>query len=200
MKSFFSTCLFLWITLVSSQTIPDVSGEWNGTSTFQKRTFKIDLHLKQKGNQLTAVYFQKTLRGRDSLKATFNGHIKDGFVRLAPVSVEYFTEGQCVGNLTLELKGEAKLVGFWKGDWKLTTCAPGVAGPMTLFRKVTGTAVHQVGDAAASRTEEFGVSADELIGVLRMRTSHDQMPQFRPIVQPGDKGRITFYFREPIDL
>ncbi len=171
MKSIFLACSFLWIMLASGQAIPDVSGEWNGTSSFQKKTFKIDLHVKQKGNQLTALYYQKTLRGRDSLKATFSGHIKDGFVRLVPVNVEYATGLQCVGNLTLELKADAKLVGFWKGDWKLTTCAPGVAGPMTFFRKKTSTAVQQVRDAAAAPTE-YGETGDVLIGVLQKRTYH----------------------------
>ncbi len=149
MKSMFFAWTFACFTLAFGQPQTDVSGEWRGTLSSQKKVFKVELHIKQKGNQLTAVFYQKTLKGKDSLKATYSGHFKDGFVRLVPQNIEYFTGAQCAANLTLEMKGADKLTGMWKGDWKLTTCAPGAAGPMNLFRKSSAT-IPQANDAAAA--------------------------------------------------
>lgn len=116
----------------------DLSGDWNGTATFLDSRIRISLELQQDQDKISGFLISKDENNRDSSKKKISGTIRGNQVELKEIEYVYRNDKTCLATsqLILEQNGEIEvLTGKWSGDWKLTTCAPGVSGPIVIYRE-----------------------------------------------------------------
>ncbi len=138
------TTLFLLLTIGSAvaQTKVDITGRWTGTVQIPlAQDMLAEYNFIQSGLIISGDAKLKSLNGRDSMKYKLSGAVKNGVVHFKGTKFEYKTGSACLSQTELKYFNEndqPKLVGKWKGDLKLSTCAPGVSGKVELG-KVIGT-------------------------------------------------------------
>jgi len=114
----------------------NVEGTWIGTSTFLKEHIRVVFELNQEGDEVTG--FSTSYTKKDSIKIELEGFQKGEKFLLKGVKVLYKTGTMCMADneLTFQInEGKQMLTGRWKGNAKLSTCAPLVSGSVTLFRE-----------------------------------------------------------------
>ncbi len=123
---------------LAQEALPDLSGEWTGTVEVGKGYLTLSMDLLQKGLHLEGIAEQKSLNGKDSARYIVKGVMDGKTVHLEGTEFVYKTGVNCLSviDMTYETQGNtAFMTGRWKGDWKLTTCPPGVSGSIKLNRK-----------------------------------------------------------------
>ncbi len=153
------TLITLLVTLCSftyAQTV-DISGTWLGTSTFLKEHTQLKYELTQRGDQITGFIYAKNLDKQDSIKARISGTIRKGEIILEGEEIIYRSGMACMAKnvLTYQLNADKEtLTGRWKGDLKLNTCPPVVAGNVTLFKEQAAAATPALAQSELTPTTE----------------------------------------------
>lgn len=171
MKYFSLLILVFYSQFLSGQ---DVTGTWVGTSTFMNAHTQLRYELSQEASTVTGFVY--TSNAKDSLKATVKGTIKKGVLRLEPNQVIYKTGVSCVAKNELFYKlsnGTETLTGKWKGDMRLTTCPPLVAGNVTLIKQKSVLITVESDDITKTSTiDSKDAIGKALINELKRRTYH----------------------------
>ena len=149
MKVFVTEALFLFLFISCSsklfaQTIPDISGTWNGTFQvpLSSGDWTLEYFFEQKGMLLEGYSTTWSPSRRDSSKSRLSGSVEENAVRFRGTEFIYKTTG-CLAVVELKYSkkdGQEYLSGIWKGDWALNTCAPGLTGKIELVRVTTNSA------------------------------------------------------------
>jgi len=120
-----------------AQGIPDISGSWNGTVQVPfGNDWTGEYEFEQKGMLVDGYASIWSPTRKDSSRSIFSGSVKDGIVRITGTKYIYRTTG-CLSVMELtysQKEGRDYLTGRWKGDWAVSTCAPGVSGKLELTR------------------------------------------------------------------
>ena len=98
--------------------------------------------MTREGDNITGFIYAKNPEKRDSIKARVVGKIKNGKIKLEGEEIIYKTGVACMAKneLTYQLNDSREsLTGRWKGDLKLNTCAPIIAGNIMLFKEAKKT-------------------------------------------------------------
>lgn len=120
-----------------SQNIINVSGTWKGSSEYLNSTTAITMEIKQNENLIDGFIYGKTLNGKDSTKKAFSGVITGDKIEILETDYIYKTGIDCKAKLLLQYSrtnGNESLTGKWTGDLRLSTCPPGVFGPINVVR------------------------------------------------------------------
>ncbi len=120
-----------------NETLPDYSGEWNGTARVPGGEIQISYQFTQHGLHLSGFAYSKSLNGRDSSKAIIQGTVSGQGIEFKATKFVYEVGLNCLSTteLTFEKEGtEEYLRGKWKGDFKLSTCPPGTGGKIEVVK------------------------------------------------------------------
>jgi hypothetical protein len=137
-------CLFAILVCVCAATAQrgfDVSGLWKGTIKIPLgEDLQGEYYFTQSGLIVEGYLKMTSVNGEDSSKYKVSGAIKNGIVHIQGTVLEYSTTRACLAVMELKYSKEGtqeKLTGVWKGDFRLTTCLPGVSGKVEVA-KATG--------------------------------------------------------------
>jgi hypothetical protein len=133
-----SILLFLIALGTKAQPEFNISGRWNGTVQVPVGEDLLgEYYFDQTGLIVRGYAKMKTLNGKDSSKHEFSGSIKHGVVHIKGTKFVYKSSGACLSVTELNYvkeNNQEKLIGKWRGDWRLSTCPPGVSGKIELGR------------------------------------------------------------------
>jgi hypothetical protein len=135
----FISSFFLFIGLVNAQS-QDISGTWQGTSTYLKEHTHLRYELEQNGEELKGFAYTKSANGKDSTKAVISGTVKETTISLRGEEYIYKVGLACLPVVELayrRLGNQETLIGKWKGDMSLSTCAPILGGTISVFKEET---------------------------------------------------------------
>ena len=154
----FTSGLFL-----SAQQLVDLSGEWVGHSTFMKTEYHVTHDILQSGSQLEGTATTVSLDRKDSIVISFSGVIIDKRAELTGSKVLFKKGTGCMSNSTLTFSTTDEndlLSGTWKGDMRLSTCAPLVGGDVRLYRSKQ----EETTPASKQPVETALVTGDDYLG------------------------------------
>ena len=118
-----------------SQT-PNLTGKWLGSSTFLKNNYQLEYDITQEGDKVSAMIL--SVSKRDTVKALLEGVLKGNRIELKAKELIYKTGMACMADNKLEFKitgNQTTLVGRWKGNSKLNTCAYLASGSVMLIKQ-----------------------------------------------------------------
>ena len=157
--------------LSSAQSIPDVSGHWNGLAEVALgRDVITEYYLTQRGAIIQGYSTSMSLDGLDSAKMKITGSAKSGGIEIRQTEYVYRTRGGCLSNIKLSYikeDGQEKLVGKWSGSISKKTCPPGASGKIELLKVVKNTSPVQVSNrtiettATENSTDGYGLALYE---------------------------------------
>ena len=129
----------------------------------------MEYDITQNGNDVTAIVL--SVGKKDSVKARLEGTLKGNKLELKAKELIYKTGAACMSDNRLEyiLTGNQKtLVGRWKGNSKLNTCAYIASGSVSLIKQEAPAAMSSP-VAAVAPTEAKTISGDDDIGQALIR-------------------------------
>lgn len=158
--------IFLLVPLVGfPQAIPNVEGDWYGTSSFVKMRAKVKYELTQKGSLVEGFAYVSSYNQKDSSKMRMSGLIEDNKIMLRGHEFVYKVGRGCLANVILEFSKEGDqeiLKGKWKGDLRAGTCAPGLTGQVLVYRE----AIEQpVAGGTVRNSEEQAVTSTGVVEI-----------------------------------
>lgn len=137
MRYFVVAILIFSFLNASSQNIINISGIWKGSSEYLNETSAIVMEITQNENLVEGFIYGKSLNGKDSTKKAFSGVITGDKIEILETEYIYKTGIDCKAKLLLQYSradGNESLTGKWSGDLRLSTCPPGVFGPVNVVR------------------------------------------------------------------
>ncbi len=124
--------------LLSAQSVPDISGHWNGTAAVPLgEDLIVEYQFEQTGSVIKGYSIQRSRDGKDSSRFNFLGTIKDKIIEFKGTDFIYKTNAACLSNVKLSYSksgDQETLSGKWSGDWGLNTCPPGSGGKVELIK------------------------------------------------------------------
>ena len=143
----------------------DISGKWTGNSYFLGTQIFTEYELHQEGNNI--IGFGTNKNGADSSKFRLVGEIKGQKIFLKGVEYVYKVGKGCLSKAEFTYSNSgpmATINGRWKGTMELTTCPPGVAGRVDLFRKKELMAAQPVAESGTSPQMLQSIHKDDFEG------------------------------------
>jgi len=135
-----SLILFLTVHGINAQGTPDVSGLWRGTVKVPLSEDLLGEYFFSQSGLIVQGYLKlNSLNGKDSSKYKLAGSIKNGQVFIRGTEFEYKTTSTCLAIMELKYSSDnihEKLTGLWKGDFRFSTCPPGVSGRIEMAKVV----------------------------------------------------------------
>lgn len=129
----FYTFVLFYFSSTSQQI--DLSGTWEGHSTFLKNSYKLRYEISQQGDRVFVE--AKSVGKEDSVKSKLEGRFIGDKLALEAKQIIYKTGLACMSDHKLEysfIGEEEALTGRWRGNAKLNTCPYVAAGSVTLIK------------------------------------------------------------------
>ena len=164
------TYLLLLISLSTYSQSLDLSGKWIGNSTFLNKNHELEYDITQEGDRVVAIMFSRS--AKDSVKARLEGTIKGNKLELEAKELIFKTGLACMSDAKLEYTltaNQKTLVGRWKGNAKLNTCAYLASGSIMLLKEGAASLTMQTDDDITAKGEKTVIREADNVGQALIR-------------------------------
>jgi len=129
---------FFLLSLPGHAQIPNLSGDWSGTTQTLSGTYQVFDHIQQKGLTLSGYGKIVNVQKTDSSAYQFEGYIKGDDIQITLTKFIYKSPLACLSKIKLKYRIDDQgdyLFGKWGGNLVFGGCLPGIGGKVELMKE-----------------------------------------------------------------